>query len=151
MRARMAALGSERRFEQAAELRDALDALESARLALARLRRAAERTGVVLTADLDDRFVQAFACAGGRVVARRRLPRAGDAMLETAPLIASLEAALAARPSPLEPDQADVAHVVAAAFSRPGRHLAAVPIRPGQTGGAAGRISAARHRVPCRR
>ena len=46
--------------------------------------------GVLLAPDTDDRFVQAFACAGGRVVARRRLPRAGDGRLEAEPLLAAL-------------------------------------------------------------
>ncbi|HEY0388180.1 MAG TPA: exonuclease domain-containing protein [Gaiellales bacterium] len=151
MRARMAALGAERRFEQAAEIRDGLDALESVWTALARVRRAVQRSGVVLAADLDDRFVQAFACAGGRVVARRRLPRAGDAVLEAAPLVASLGAALDGPAPPLEPGQADVAHVVAAALARPGRDLATVAVRPGDIDGVVRRIAAARERVPCRR
>ena len=43
-------------------------ALERVRSALGRLRAAAARSGVLLAADMDDRFVQAFACAGGRVV-----------------------------------------------------------------------------------
>ncbi|MDX6522957.1 MAG: hypothetical protein QOI17_470, partial [Gaiellales bacterium] len=151
MRSRMAALGAERRYEQAAELRDQLEALEKVRLALARLRRAAARSGVLLAADLDARFVQAFACAGGRVVARRRLPRGGDAMLETAPLMASLAAAMAARPVPLAADQADIAHVIAAAFARPGRDLVAVPIAADHAAQAATRVAAARHAVPFRR
>ena len=55
-------------------------------LDLGRLRAAAARSGVLLAADTDDRFVQAFACAGGRVVGRLRLP-VGHAALECAPLI----------------------------------------------------------------
>jgi DNA polymerase III subunit epsilon len=151
MRARMAALGAERRYEQAAELRDQLEALEKVRLALVRLRRAAARSGVLLAADMDARFVQAFACAGGRVVARRRLPRGGDAMLETSPLVASLDIALAARPLPLAADQADIAHIIAAAFARPGRDLVAVPIAADHGGRAAMRVAAARRAVPFRR
>src|SRR3954469_20957140 len=79
LRMRMAALGADQRFEEAAQLRDQLEALERVRTALGRLRAAAARTGVLLAADMDDRFVQAFACAGGRVVARRGVPPAGGA------------------------------------------------------------------------
>jgi DNA polymerase-3 subunit epsilon len=151
LRMRMAALGADQRFEEAAQLRDQLEALERVRTALGRLRAAAARTGVLLAADMDDRFVQAFACAGGRVVARRRLPRAGDAALECAPLIAPLRAALAARPAPLRPDQADVAHLISAAFARPGRSVVAVSLGPDAITSAATHIAARRGRVPLRR
>ena len=151
LRMRMAALGADRRFEEAAQLRDQLEALERVRSALGRLRAAAARSGVLLAADTDDRFVQAFACAGGRVVGRRRLPRAGDAALECAPLIAPLRTALAARPAPLRPDQADVAHLIAAAFARPGRSVVAVPLGPDAVASAATHIAVRRGRVPLRR
>jgi excinuclease UvrABC nuclease subunit len=147
----MAALSADRRFEQAAELRDQLDALESVRRTLARLDRAAARRGMVLAADLDDRFVQVFACSGGRVVARRRVPRLGDGALEIAPLAASLTAASAGRRAPLEPDQADVAHVIAAAFARPSRDLAVVQADNDDERTVIRRTAALRERVPYRR
>src|SRR3954471_11766314 len=102
----MAPLGADQRFDDAAQPRAQPARLQRVRTALGRLRAAAARSGVLLAADTDDRFVQAFACAGGRVVGRRRLPRAGDAALECAPLIAPLRTALAAGPAPLRPDQA---------------------------------------------
>jgi DNA polymerase III subunit epsilon len=151
IRKRMAALSADRRFEQAAELRDQLDALESVRRSLARLDRAAARRGVVLAADLDDRFVQAFACAGGRVVGRRRIPRAGDGALEIAPLAASLAAAATGPRGPLEPDQADVAHIIAAAFARPSRDIAVVKIEHGDERNVVRHTAVLRHQVPCRR
>jgi len=151
IRRRMAALSAEHRFEQAAELRDQLEALESVRRSLARLDRAAARRGIVLASDLDDRFVQAFACAGGRVVARRRIPRSGDGALELAPLISALAAAGGGRRAPLEPDQADVAHVIAAAFARPSRDLAVAELDNGDERAAVRRTAALRQRVPCRR
>jgi DNA polymerase III subunit epsilon len=151
LRLRMAAYAADRRFEEAAELRDRLDALDTVARRLARLRRAAERTGVLLAADIDDRFVQAFACTGGRVVARRRLPRAGDAMLEAEPLVAALREAVARPPATLAADQADTAAVVAAAFARPGRDVVAVPFRPEDLRGAASAVALRRGRVPLRR
>jgi excinuclease UvrABC nuclease subunit len=151
LRLRMAAYASDRRFEEAAELRDRLDALDTVGRRLARLRSATSRSGVLLAADIDDRFVQAFACAGGRVVARRRLPRAGDAMLEAEPLAAALREAMARPASPLAADQADAAAVVAAAFARPGRDVIAIPIPAGSLHGAALAVAARRSRVPLRR
>ena len=150
-RARMAALAADHRFEEAALLRDELEALEQVRAVLARLRRAAAREGLVIAADLDDRFVQAFACAGGRVVARRRLPRAGDAALELRPLTAALDAAQACPPAPLAPDEADTAHLIAAAFARPGREIAVVSLSGPATAGLADAVVRARRRVPLRR
>jgi DNA polymerase-3 subunit epsilon len=151
LRLRMAAHAADRRFEEAAELRDRLDALDSVGRRLARLRNAAKRSGVLLAADIDDRFVQAFACAGGRVVGRRRLPRAGDAMLEAEPLAAALREALVQPPATLAADQADAATVVTAAFARPGRDVVAVPITQDAISGAASAVAARRARVPLRR
>jgi len=150
-RARMAALAAERRFEEAAQLRDQLDALEGVRTALARLRRAAAREGVLLAADVDDRFVQAFACTGGRIVGRRRLPRGGDAALESVPLLAALDAARSRPLAPLGADEADIAHVVAAAFARPGRDVAAVPSAGRAERDLVAAVGTARRRVPLRR
>ena len=151
LRRRMAALGAQRRYEQAAELRDQLEALEAVRLRLARLRRAVAVSGVLLAADVDQRFVQAFACAGGRVVARRRLPRGGDAQLECEPLVAALRAALSASPCPLAPDQADAARLIAAAFARPGRNVVATRVGVAELPAAASLIAASRAGVPYRR
>jgi DNA polymerase-3 subunit epsilon len=150
-RTRMAALAADHRFEEAAQLRDELEALEDVRAVLARLRRAAAREGLVIAADLDDRFVQAFACAGGRVVARRRLPRAGDTALELRPLAAALDALGPGPRAPLAPDEADTAHLIAAAFARPGREIAAVPLTGPSAGGLVDAVVRARRRVPLRR
>src|SRR6476620_5613422 len=72
---RMRRLSDQHRYEEAAAARNQLAALRTAGRAIERMRRARGRHGVLLAPDTDDRFVQAFACAGGRVVARRRLPR----------------------------------------------------------------------------
>ena len=128
VRDRMGKLSADRRYEQAAAARDQLAALERGRRALARLRRSAGRSGVVLAPDVDGRFVQAFACAGGRVVARRRLPRAGDGRLEADALVAALAHGLRSPPAPFSPAQADQARVVAAALARPSPSLRAVAV-----------------------
>jgi hypothetical protein len=89
-------LGEQRRCEQAAEGRDRLEALE--REAAGRLRRL---VGGVLAADIDRQFVLAFACAGGRVVGRRRLPSREAARVVRA-AAGGCTLALAASPSPLQ-------------------------------------------------
>jgi DNA polymerase-3 subunit epsilon len=149
LRVRMAALAEAQRYEDAATARDQLEAVDTVRRAMARLRRARSRSGVLLAADLDDRFVQAFACARGLVVARRRLPRSGDAMLEIAPLVVALEAGLTGLPAVFEPEQAEAARIVGAAFARPGVHLRAVPFAG--DGSPARAVSRMRHSVGLRR
>ncbi len=54
------------------------------------------------------------------MVARRRLPRTGDAALEVESLVAALREALPARAGPLPADLAEQARIVSAALARPG-------------------------------
>ena len=151
VRTRMGKLSAERRYEQAAAARDQLAALERGRRALARLRRSAGRSGIVLAPDVDGRFVQSFACAGGRVVARRRLPRAGDGRLEADALVAALTHGLRSPPAPFSPAQADQARVVAAALARPSPSLRAVAVDRATVSEATARLVRLRRAVPLRR
>ena len=148
---RMRRLSDQHRYEEAAAARNQLAALRTAGRAIERMRRARGRHGVLLAPDTDDRFVQAFACAGGRVVGRRRLPRSGGAQLECRPLIAALQLAQAARPGPLATDQADTARLLTAAFARPGRDVTAIPLAVDRLDAAATLVAAGRARVPFRR
>jgi DNA polymerase-3 subunit epsilon len=150
LRARMDRLSGERRYEQAAAARDQLGALDRGGRALARLRRAAGRSGVVLAPDLDERFVQAFACAGGRVVARRRLPRAGDGRLEADQLVAALAHGLHRPPQPFSPAQADQARIVAAVLARPSAGVRALAVDAGTIAEATPRLVRLRGAVPLR-
>jgi DNA polymerase III subunit epsilon len=150
MRERMRRLAGERRYEQAATARDQLAALEGGQRVLARLRRAATRSGIVLAPDVDSRFVQAFACAGGRVVGRRRLPRAGDGRLEAEALVAALAHGLRAPPAPFSPAEADQARVVAATLARPSTAVRAVAVDAGSLAAAVPRLVRLRESVPLR-
>lgn len=150
MRERMRRMAAERRYEQAAAARDQLAALERGQRVLARLRRAATRSGVVLAPDVDPRFVQAFACAGGRVVARRRLPRAGDGRLEAEALVAALAHGLRAPPAPFSPAQADQARVVAATLARPSPAVRSVAVDSATLPAAVPRLVQLRESVPLR-
>jgi len=149
LRMRMAALAEAQRYEDAATARDQLEAVDAVRRTMGRLRRARGRSGVLLAPDLDDRFVQAFAVARGLVVARRRVPRSGDGRLEIAPLLVALEAGMTGRPGVFEPEQAEAARIVAAAFARPGVRVRAVPLT--DDGSLAGEVGRARHSVGLRR
>ena len=131
-------------------MRDQLTAVRRVAATLHRMRTAARRSGVVLAPDVDDRFVQAFACAGGRVVGRRRLPRAGDAALELPPLIASLRAALPADEGPLSPEQSEQARIVSAGLVRPGLATRPLAVDRFSVATAAERIARLRSAVPLR-
>ncbi len=109
------------------------------------------RSGVVLAPDIDERFVQAFACAGGRVVARRRLPRAGDGRLEADALVAALAHGLrrparsrCRRPRPTRPGSSP------AALARPSAALRAVAVDAGTLADATPRLVRLRRTVPLR-
>jgi DNA polymerase-3 subunit epsilon len=147
---RMRELAGRRRFEEAAAVRDELAALRRMARTLDRLRRAASRSGLVLAPDVDDRFVHAFACAGGRVVARRRLPRVGDAALEVQPLVAALRAALPPPPGPLSPEQAEQARIVVGALARPGLTTRPIPVDRFSVATAGERIARLRAAIPLR-
>ncbi len=147
---RMRRLSAEHRYEEAAAARDQLAALRTAGRTIERMRRARLRNGVILAPDTDDRFVQAFACASGRVVARRRLPRAGDGRLEAEPLLAALAHGLAEPPAPFSPTAAEQARLVSTALVRPGRALRAVAVDATTIAAAAPRVVRLRGAVPLR-
>jgi excinuclease UvrABC nuclease subunit len=146
----MRALSAARRFEEAAAARDRLSALRRVSATLARHRTAAGRTGVVLAPDIDGRFVHAFACSGGRVVARRRLPRAGDARLEAESLVAALERAMSAPPEPFTAERAEQARLVAAVLGRSGRETRSIAADRFTLSAVAERVSRLRQSVPFR-
>jgi DNA polymerase III subunit epsilon len=95
LRARVARLIEQQRFEDARRATRLLDALRAADAQVSSIRRASRRTGVLLAPDLDPRHVVAFAVVRGAIVSKRRLPRQGDPGLELAAVAAGLERALA--------------------------------------------------------
>jgi len=85
----------QQRYEDARRTTRLIDALRTADAHVAAIRRAGRRTGVLLAADLDPRHVVALAVVRGALVAKRRLPRAGDPGLELTAVARELERALA--------------------------------------------------------
>ena len=93
LRERVARLIGQHRFEDARRTTRLLAALRAADAQVASIRRAGRRSGLLLAPDLDPRHVVAFAVVRGALVAKRRLPRAGDPGLELGAVARELERA----------------------------------------------------------
>jgi DNA polymerase-3 subunit epsilon len=157
LRARLARLVAQQRYEDAARTTRLLDALRRADAQISTIRRARHRTGVLLASDLDPRHVVAFAVVRGALVAKRRLPRQGDAGLELGAVAAALERAFdpAAALEPraegpwLPAERYSEALLLAQAFA--GRAPGVVPVAcTAPDALALRRVAAARGRVPVR-
>ena len=157
LRARVARLVEQQRFEDAGRATRLLDALRAADAQVSNIRRASRRTGVLLASDLDQRHVVAFAVVRGALIAKRRLPRQGDPGLELGAVAAALERALDPAAS-LEPraegpwlpaERYSEALLLAQAFA--GRAVGVVAIACRAPDALAlRRVSAARRAVPLR-
>ena len=157
LRARVARLIEQQRFEDARRATRQIDALRAADAQVASIRRAGRRTGVLLAADLDPRHVVAFAVVRGALVAKRRLPRAGDPGLELTAIARELERSLDPAAS-LEPraegpwlPAARYAEAVLLAQAFSGRARGVVPVACAAPDALAlRRVESARRRVPLR-
>ena len=157
LRERVARLIGQQRFEDARRTTRLLAALRAADAQVASIRRAGRRSGLLLAPDLDPRHVVAFAVVRGALVAKRRLPRAGDPGLELGAVARELERA-AAPGAELEPpaqgpwlpaERYAEALLLAQAFA--GRAPGVVPIACASPDALAlKRVDVARRRVPLR-
>jgi DNA polymerase III epsilon subunit family exonuclease len=120
LRKKLAALSEERRFEDAARLRDRIDALEHVCRDLDRLDRLRALERCILVPAAEPGYTRAFFLAGGRVAAERTLPPGGGAHLE-------IEAGLAAarRAGDLDVDEL---FLVARFLRRPPPEMNIVPL-----------------------
>ena len=136
LRKKLAALADERRFEDAARLRDRIDALEHVCRDLDRLERLRALERCLLVPAAEPGFTRAFFLAGGRVAAERTLPPGGGAHLE-------VEAGLAAarRPGDLDVDEL---FLVARFLRHPPPEMTIVPLEREAILAAAGRAVAGR-------
>jgi DNA polymerase III epsilon subunit family exonuclease len=137
LRRRIGELADQRRFEDAARLRDRMQALEQICRELERLRglRSVERCIVAPAAEAG--HARAFFLAGGRIAAERTLPPGGGAYLE-------IEAGLAAARRGDEPGDLDELHLVGTFLRRPTPELTIVPLERDAILRAAARSGAAR-------
>ena len=129
LRARLRELSDARRYEDAARLRDRLLALERVVAELRELERLRAAELCLLAPARDERFVQAFFVSGGVVASRRRVPRAGGALVEIA---AGLSEARRKRSegATYAPEAADDLLLVGSFLRRPPPELAVLPLDP---------------------
>ena len=124
LRARLRRRARELRFEDAARLRDRVEALEEAVRLLRELERVRALRVCVLAPALEPGFRRAVFVAGGRVAAVRSLPPGAGAQLEA---LAGLGASAGAGAS-LAPDDADEVLLVARYLRRPPPEVTVVPL-----------------------
>ena len=124
LRRRLAELADARRYEDAARLRDRVQALERVCSELERLARLRALQRCILAPAAEPGHARAFFVAGGRVAAERALPPGGGAHLE-------IEAGLAACRHALVSDTGgdiDELLLVGTFLRRPGAELQIVPL-----------------------
>jgi DNA polymerase III subunit epsilon len=120
LRRKLTALADARRFEDAARLRDRIEALEHVCRDLERLERLRSLERCLLVPAAEPGHTRAFFLAGGRIAAARTLPPGGGAHLE-------VEAGLAAARRPGELD-VDELFLVARFLRRPPPEMSIVPL-----------------------
>lgn len=126
VRMRLASLADALRYEDAARLRDRLNALERLVHELRALERLRRERVCLLAPSLRPGFRHAFLVAGGRVAATRLLPEGPGAALEAAAAVA--EARLAAADVTFGAAESDELAVIAGFLRRPPPELVVVPL-----------------------
>lgn len=139
LRGRLAALSRAQRYEDAARLRDRMRSLETVVESLEALDRVRALDVCLVVPDLDPRFVLAVAVTGGRVAARRRIPRGAGASSEAAALVADARH----RREPLLPHETDELLLVDGFMRRPPPELQVVALAQAAIASAVGLALAA--------
>ena len=124
LRRKLAALSEARRFEDAARLRDRLEALEHVCRDLDRLARLTALERCLVVPATEPGHARALFLAGGRVAAERTLPAGGGAHLEVEAGLASARRACASE----EPVDVDELFLVARFLRRPPPEMTIVPL-----------------------
>jgi DNA polymerase-3 subunit epsilon len=126
LRARMRRVARHQRFEDAARLRDRIEALERVARDLAELERLRALELCLVVPATDEGFVRTYFLRGGRVAAARLAPAGAAGRLEAD---AGLAAAARTEPS-LAADHAEELLLVASFLRRPPPELRVVPLDP---------------------
>jgi DNA polymerase-3 subunit epsilon len=127
---RLRKLADQRRFEDAARLRDRIAAVEDVARQLLRLERLRALERCLLVPALEPGWRRAVFVAGGRVAAVRSLPPGAGAAVEVGSGLAAAAAARAEGPC-LDPEAADELLVVATFLRRPPPELIVAPLDAG--------------------
>jgi DNA polymerase III subunit epsilon len=143
LRARLKDLSDCLRYEDAARLRDRIEALEHVVRDLVQLERLRATRVCVLAPAIDAGYQRAFFVAAGRIADVRTLPPGGGAHIE---IDAGLAAARAAVPS-LAAEEVDELLLVGSFLRRPPPELVVVPLDARRIAAAHARLAAAASRV----
>jgi DNA polymerase-3 subunit epsilon len=125
LRERIRRVAFDQRFEDAARLRDRLEALEEVVTALDELERLRALEVCVVVPSREPGFVRAFALCGGRVASSRLLPQRADPTPEATALLADAAATEASQ----APEDADELRLVGSFLRHPPPELRVVPLR----------------------
>jgi DNA polymerase III subunit epsilon len=139
LRTRLKDLSDCLRYEDAARLRDRIEAVEHVVRDLVRLERLRSTEVCLLAPAAEAGFHCAFFVAGGRIADVRTLPPGGGALVE---IEAGLAAAHTAVPT-LAPEEIDELLLVGSFLRRPPPELAVVPLEAGRIAAVHARLSAA--------
>jgi DNA polymerase III subunit epsilon len=127
LHARLGRLADELRYEEAARLRDRIEALEHVIERLRRLERLRGLEACLVVPGPGPGWRKAFFVSGGALRAVRTLPPGGGARLEVEAALSICRAA-AAEPGPLTPEQAEDLMLLDGFVRRPPPELAVVPL-----------------------
>lgn len=127
LRARLARLSDELRYEEAARLRDRIEALEHVVDRLRRLERLRGLEACLVVPGPEPGWRKAFFVTGGAVRAVRTLPPGAGAKLEVDAALGICRAA-EAEPGPMTPEQAEDAVLIDGFVRRPPPELTVLPL-----------------------
>jgi len=128
LRARLSHLAENLRYEEAARLRDRIEALEQIVERLRRLERLRRRELCLIAPAVDQGWQKAFFVSGGMVCAVRTLPPGGGASVEIRTALALCRAARKPEADALTPEQAEDLLLVDGFVCRPPAELTVLPL-----------------------
>ncbi|HKD32773.1 MAG TPA: exonuclease domain-containing protein [Gaiellaceae bacterium] len=146
LRARLARLSDELRYEEAARLRDRIEALEHVVDRMRRLERLRGLEACLVVPGPEPGWRKAFFVSGGAVRAVRTLPPGGGARLEVDAAL-SLCRAAPLEPGPMTPEQAEDAVLLDGFVRKPPAELTVQPLDPDRITAHLSRESPARLRA----
>jgi DNA polymerase-3 subunit epsilon len=128
LRARLSHLSESLRYEEAARLRDRIEALEHVVERLRRLERLRRHEACLIAPMIEPGWRKAFFVCGGLVSAVRALPPGAGARLEVTAGLALCRAARGRAAEPLTPEQAEDLMLIGGFVRRPPPELAVLPL-----------------------
>jgi DNA polymerase III epsilon subunit family exonuclease len=132
LRARLSDLAESLRYEEAARLRDRIEALEHVVERLRRLERLRSQELCLLAPTVEPTLRKAFFVCGGGVCAIRSLPQGEDARVEIETALALCRSARERAGATLTPEQAEDLLLVEGFVRRPPPELTLLPLDPGR-------------------